>query len=165
MSSNAVEALAAVETAGCKVAEGRKTITAPFRFSEGASVNDGWRQGDLYIKLIDKLPADAKRVELQAAVHGENPQAQLAPGNTQGSRHILDSLDGVEIYTVPPWPSQECNLAGPILVLHKERTITHPEHGHVTVPTGIPKAGKPTIVEITYQRDLDAEERARRVID
>ena len=115
------------------------------KFPEAASVGDSWRQGDCYFTLLDAIPSGA-------AIDPE-PSAQLAPGSTQGSRHILDSLAGVTMYRIPN-PGM---LDGPIIECKTVRTITHPEHGDVVLPPGI--------YAISYQRDLDAEERERRVQD
>lgn len=113
------------------------------RFPEAASVGDYWRQGDLYITLLNEVPIN---VELKTKF-----SLQLAGGTTQGSRHILDSADGIKYYLVKNADA----LQGPILVLSKERTITHPEHGDVILPCGT--------YEITYQRAF-AEE-LKRVLD
>jgi len=115
------------------------------RFPEAASPGDCWRQGDLYITLLADIPADTEKVK--------KPELQLVPGSTQGSRHCLDSLSGVTCYQI----TDSDQLAGPVLNLTKERTLTHPEHGNVVLPPGV--------YGIHYQRDLDAEERERRVLD
>lgn len=95
------------------------------RFPEAASAGDTWRQGDLYIEKLDAVP--------RGAVLEKKPQAQLAPGTTQGSRHILDSLRGVTVYRLES-PSV---LDGPILDVATERTVTHPEHGDCVLPPGV----------------------------
>jgi hypothetical protein len=102
------------------------------RFPEAASVGDTWRQGDLYIEKLDRVPANAK--------HEKKPQAQLAPGTTQGSRHVLDSMHGVTMHRL----ASPTVLDGPILDLATERTITHPEHGDLVLPPGV--------YGVTYQR-------------
>lgn len=104
----------------------------PQRFSEAASAGDVARQGDVYLEKLVGVPSGCT-VE-------EKPSAQLAPGTTQGSRHIIDSLEGVTVYRLAnPTP-----LDGPILDLSTERTITHPEHGDVVLPPGV--------YGVTYQR-------------
>jgi hypothetical protein len=115
------------------------------RFPEAASVGDTHRQGDVYITLLDKLPEGAK-IDRKAGL-------QLAPGSTQGSRHILDSREGVTIYRL----SSPGMLDGPVLRCKQERTITHPEHGDVVLPPGL--------YQIGYQQNLDQLERAQRVLD
>lgn len=104
----------------------------PQRFPEAASPGDVFRQGDVYVELLDRLPAGVKFVK--------NPSPQLAPGTTQGSRHVLDSLDGVQVYALDGADV----LTGPVIHCREERTITHPEHGHVILPPGV--------YGITYQR-------------
>jgi len=113
------------------------------RFSDAASTGDNFRQGDLYITRIYAVPDHATIVK--------NPSAQLAPGATKGSRHILDSLVGVRVFVKP----NATVLDGPILDVIEDRTITHPEHGDVVLPMGC--------YEITYQRAYADE--LRRVAD
>ncbi len=114
------------------------------RFPEAASPGDTWRQGDLYITLLDEIPEGAiKAVTV----------LQLAEGQTQGARHCLDSKAGVEMFRV----ANPGMLDGPLLRTDRQRTIKHPEHGNVIIPPGS--------YQITYQRDLDAEDRQRRVQD
>jgi len=134
------EVLAAVQEAAEEIQN-----DATQQFPEAASPGDAWRQGDVYITLLDSLP--------EGALLLDDPSNQLAPGTTQGSRHCLDSLDGVTMYRLPR-PEM---LDGPVLECRQQRTITHPEHGDVVLPPGI--------YGITYQRDLDAEDRERRVLD
>lgn len=127
-----------------KVQEAAERIKsdAPQRFPEAASPGDFWRQGDIYITLLDGVPEGCQRVE--------QPQRQLAPGHTRGSRHVLDSLKGVALY-------QRANadaLDGPVIRCDVERTVTHPGHGDVTLPPGV--------YGITYQRAY-AEELRRQM--
>lgn len=104
----------------------------PQRFSEAASAGDVFRQGDIYIEKLEAVPA--------GAIQMQKVEAQLAPGTTQGSRHVLDALQGVTMYRL----ANPTVLDGPILDLATERTITHPEHGNVILPPGC--------YGITYQR-------------
>jgi hypothetical protein len=125
--------------------QGEKIVTdKPQRFPEAASVGNYFRQGDLYISLLASVPDDAVKSKVDL---------QLADGNTQGSRHCLDSKAGVTMYRL----ASPGITDGPIIDLKHERVITHPEHGHCILPAGV--------YSITYQRDLDAEDRERRVLD
>ena len=110
-----------------------------------ATPGDSWRQGDVYITLLAGLPEEV--------VSEGQPGLQLAPGTSQGSRHCLDNLDGVQVYRL----RRPGMLDGPILATTRERTITHPEHGDLVLPPGT--------YAISYQRSMDAEERQRRVED
>ena len=114
------------------------------RFPDAASAGDCCRQGDVYLMLLDKIPPGAQKVVTPV---------QLAPGNTQGSRHCLDSTEGVVAYQL----KDGTEFDGPILKLNCERTITHPEHGDWILPAGIYAVG--------YQRTQDGLDRARRVQD
>mgnify|MGYP007032458515 FL=1 len=118
--------------------------------SDAASTNDGYPQGDLSIILVDAIPDRYKRIERPT-----DKDRQLVPGNTEGSRHCLDSLDGVELYRHEEWNQDYDGLMGPAVRLTKERTITHPKHGDITIPDG-------RIVLTTYQPDYDAETRKTR---
>lgn len=119
----------------------------PQRFPEAASPGDSFRQGDLYITLLERVPDNCKPM-------GKS-RAQLAEGETQGSRHCLDSLEGVRMYE-----RIGDQLLGPVFCIEApERTVTHPEHGNVTLP------GNGRVYGVSYQRDLDEMERERRVAD
>lgn len=115
------------------------------RLSEAASVNDFARQGDLYLYVVAAIPAGYSKAK--------KPSKQLVPGKTEGAKHCLDSLDGVELYLPADW--NEETLAGPCVKLAKERTVVHPVHGNVTIPAGF------TIL-CGYQRDFDYQTRQER---
>ncbi len=115
-------------------------------FPVAASPGDCWRQGDIYITLLPSLDNIHVVVE-------QYFRRQLVPGSTKGSRHCLDSLDGVTIYRLAEWDM----LAGPIIECTKQRTITHPEHGDIVLPPGI--------YAISFQQSLDSRGQAGRVLD
>lgn len=97
-------------------------------------VGQYYPQGDLNFWPLSQVPETA--IPAPAV-------AQLAPGNSRGSRHcIADScLNLVEFYSLPN-PNE---LQGPILRLLGLTRITHPEHGDHLYPAG-------TILAVTYQR-------------
>jgi hypothetical protein len=116
-------------------------------------------QGDLAIVCIDRLPLSAR----------PTINRQLATGDTQGSRHVLERGD---VYTALPKEVVElireangCDipeyLVGPVFVsppAPTEHDLTHPEHGHQGFPAS-------AICAVVYQRNLDQEERERRTQD
>ena len=114
----------------------------PIEFPLAASAGDYIRQGDVYVTLLDEVPSDFTKRELKDL--GRNP-AQVAIGNTQGSRHIWDSLEGVEIYK----KDRANELQGCVYALSQTRTLTHPEHGDVVC---LVPEGETRIFDITYQR-------------
>lgn len=66
-------------------------------FPAAASIGDAVRQGDIYIQLIDDfegVPALYKKLE------NVPYPLQLAPGNTKGSRHMLEESAGAEVFVV-----------------------------------------------------------------
>ena len=98
-------------------------------------------QGDLNFTVIDEIPSDAELIE--------KPSLQLAPGNSKGSRHCLDSLANVKVYKV--------SSSNPLFGYYLEfgagaTTVTHPEHKH--------QVWKNNTVFVTYQRQ-HAEELKR----
>lgn len=109
---------------------------------EKMEVGNAWAQGDVLIRMIADVP-DATLID--------NPKAQLAPGNTQVSRHCLSSLDGVLVYRA----KNSTVLEGPVFTVETEVTVEHPEHGDVILGPGC--------YAITYQRAF-AEE-LRRIAD
>lgn len=108
------------------------------------SPGDAVAQGDLLIVALESVP--------RGAVATKAPAVQLAPGTTQGSRHCLESLADVTLYTVP-----DANvLDGPIIDARKSGCrINHPEHGDWILPAGV--------YAIVYQRAFADE--LRRVQD
>ena len=120
----------------------------PELFTEACVQGDQLRQGDLYLTLVDAVPAGYVRITKPKAA-----DKQLVPGNTRGSRHCLDSLNGVVIHRPADW--NEASMFGPCLVLTQERTILHPVHGAVTVLPG-------QTVRCDYQRVWNAEQKQQR---
>lgn len=121
-----------------------------------ASPGDVVRQGDLYL------------VCLEAAVEGRPVKSrQLAPGDTQGSRHVaVGDCRVIESVSKPALavlirqlvrnaevPEQ---LVGPVVECKGDTTIEHPEHGHRVLPAGSTWA-------VVYQRAYGEE--VRRVQD
>jgi hypothetical protein len=117
------------------------------RFSEAASVGDAHRQGDLYLVVIESIPKGYVLVTDPTV-----KDRQLVPGNTQGSRHCLDSTDGVDLHRPGTWP--DSGIVGPVLVLTKERTVLHPTHGSVVLGPGM--------YQCAFQREWDAEQKRER---
>ncbi len=100
------------------------------------SAGDVVRQGDLYLIALDESPTKAKPYLGR----------QLAPGSTQGSRHVVDgecylfeaesdSALAILNRLIPATEGFEVFL-GPAIVAAEPVTITHPEHGHRTLPAG-----------------------------
>lgn len=139
-----------IEKHARRIADGSERVKPgqPVRFTQAASVGDTIRQGDLYLTIVEAVPKGYVKLNKPKAV-----AKQLVPGNTQGARHCLDSLDCVTLYRPKSWSEE--SLDGPCLVLAKERTILHPTHGAVTIPAGF-------TVLCRYQREFDSEQRRER---
>lgn len=137
-----------------KIAKGKDPKVRPGqpeRFTSAATVNDCIWQGDLAIVISEHVPAGYMQIHQLG-----DKDRQLVPGNTEGARHCLDSLDGVKIWRPQVWNEEV--LEGPFMILSQELTITHPVHGAVTIPAGM-------TVQCHYQREWDRiqqmERRAR----
>src|SRR5579871_6500717 len=77
-----------------------------------------WRQGDVYIIAVSKLP-EAGRVERRAV---------LAEGEITGHAHRLKDPASGQVFSVDNQLYLE--------VLSEQATIVHEEHGPVTLPRG-----------------------------
>jgi len=135
-----------------RIADGSEKVYPgmPLRFTEACVPGDCIWQGDLGLVIADgKKPPSGYVKPNQETV-------RLVPGNTVGSKHCLDTLDGVEMYVPKEW--NEETFDGPFLILSKEVNILHPTHGTVTIPAGFS-------VQCYYQREydkiLEQERRAR----
>lgn len=125
------------------------------------SAGDVIRQGDLYMVAIGSLP-NGQRTN----------QRQLAPGTSQGSRHVIEG--DVEIYDADKTavidlvnaacpatrgklvPRRDEPLIGPVFRTVERCQVTHPEHGWRVLPDG-------EVFAVIFQRQ-HAEE-VRRVQD
>lgn len=116
-------------------------------------------QGDLIIVCIAKLPKSAR----------PRKNRQLAEGQTQGSRHVLErgevyDADAKEVAkAIKKATGAEVGeqYIGPVFVSPTDPTendLTHPEHGNQGY------AAK-AVCAVVYQRSLDAEQREARVLD
>lgn len=118
------------------------------------SLGDVVRQGDLYLIAIPCLPATRK----------QHDGRQLAPGTTQGSRHvaltgeIFDcSVEEVILLIRSALPEALVHpaLIGPCVLGAVAIELDHPEHGNRILPPGA--------YAVVYQRQFTEE--ARRVLD
>jgi len=107
------------------------------------SPGDMIAQGDIGLVVLDGVPANAVRIA--------KPETQLAPGTTQGSRHSLESLEGLTLYSL----KNATPLDGPVIEAPGGCRVNHPEHGDWVLPPGT--------YAVVYQRAY-AEE-LRRVQD
>lgn len=112
----------------------------PAKFTTACQPGDIIWQGDLGLEIVEHVPKTHKKANQQSV--------KLVPGDTQGARHCLDSLNGVTIYVTDE--QDDDSLVGPCFVLTDERTVLHPTHGPVTIPAGF------TIL-CHYQREWDKE--------
>lgn len=135
-----------------RIREGQEKVSPgmPLAFTEASTANDAIWQGDLCLVISEQQVPPIDFVPYEKGT-------QLVPGNTEGARHCLDTIDGVEIYVPRNWNDE--SLTGPFLVVKKECSVLHPVHGTVTIPAGFN-------VECYYQREYDKEmERERRAKD
>lgn len=109
------------------------------------------RQGDIYITRI-KHP---ENMENTYKDYGDN---QLAPGFSEGSRHIA-SGNNIKLFTLIDKSQKEGQdrinpiTLGPVIINDEPSVITHPTHGNVHLPPGA--------WQITYQLDFASKQRVR----
>ena len=135
------------------IADGRHDTVKPGMpqtFSEAACDGDMIWQGDLGIGITSGgIPLGYKKVN-------KIEDLCLVPGKdkTIGSRHCLESAEGVEMWVPEVW--DETSLDGPYLLLSNGTTVSHPKHGDVSVPSCFNE------VQVVYQREYDTELRRER---
>jgi len=126
-----------------KVEKSVKGRPDPIVYEEFA-INDFHWQGDICVQRVKSHKTTGKK-----GAHG----LQLAPGTTQGSRHIIHEKDERHVKIFESKNTQRGEIYGPTVVATKDWTLTHPQHGHVTFPKGT--------YNVTYQRLLANELRRR----
>jgi hypothetical protein len=85
--------------------------------------------------------------------------AQLAPGQSRGSRHVIlyEHMEHVEFYRRGAVRSGiNADILGPVLFCKQNTIITHPEHKWLLLPAGV--------WGVTYQQAMMGE-KAGRAID
>lgn len=102
------------------------------RFIDRMEIGEWPRQGDIYLVKIKEVPAGCK----------PSPTRRLAPGTTQGSRHIAEGDCDVLVHPqqgrINLTPCRKGgNATGPVVVAHGFWTDTHPEHAHISLPPGV----------------------------
>ena len=109
---------------------------------EHMNVGQYIRQGDLYIRKIEKITG-IEKIE----------NRQLAPGMTKGSRHIVD--ESVELFKVSNFDINNVPqfIIGPQIKAKQNFKITHPEHADFYLPFGN--------YQVSYQCDWSRQERVR----
>lgn len=125
-----------------KVIQGAALNVQDVRYIEQIKFGQWVRQGDIYIHCVAKDHA-----------HGQvTKNRQLAMGNTQGSRHILEGeAELFEGSKAPDWAPNA--FLGPLIKLFKRGTVTHPEHAHIDLPAGT--------YQITHQMDARTLQRVK----
>lgn len=123
---------------------------------EVLSPGDVVRQGDVYLVRLDVEPE----------VVGLYGSRQLSPGTTRGSRHVaegdcetfrVDQADASRVLgRLVPQTEEVIQFFGPMVRAAGPLTVTHPEHGHRTLPSGS--------YLVVYQRSF-ARDEVRRARD
>lgn len=108
------------------------------------AAGDVLRQGDIYVVCLDA----------EVPTTGPHPR-QLAPGTTQGSRHVAggdcdvlvvdERAATAALNRLVPATRGHAPFLGPLIRARGPVTIAHPEHGDRTLPGG-------ACYLVTYQR-------------
>lgn len=120
-----------------RVAAAAREPLTEIRNVDAIAVGEWIRQGDVYLERVSKRPSEWKE---------KTKNRQLAPGATQGSRHILAA--GPTIYAKPTGADI---LLGPVIVAKDRFVLEHPEHAHFSLPAGT--------YQCRYQQDYAEKER------
>jgi len=115
---------------------------------------DCWCQGDVGLVFLGENADFSNLSLIWDEEHRAEMNCQLAPGNTQGSRHCVDaeSMKTVFFYR----SSTGTELDGPRIDAPKGLRVNHPEHGDVILPPGK--------YAVIYQQVWD-QAKARRALD
>ena len=82
-----------------------------------------YRQGDVMIREITSIPADAQRLHPQGRII-------LAAGEATGHHHAIALLNGVQIETYQKDGKTYLHIEG------GDAILGHEEHGKITLPPG-----------------------------
>lgn len=123
-------------------------------FTEACVADDAIWQGDLCIKIVEMTDDELANLGYKKVEKITKKDLQLVPEGGEGSRHILRSAEGVELFRPESW-GQEDSLVGPVIRLNQANSIDHPRHGNVSIPAGFS-------VSCTYQREYDEEQKRER---
>lgn len=130
-------------------AEAERAKSQEIRAPKAWPVGKRVRQGDVEIhRVADDHPRGA-------VVRGPNAR-QLAPGITQGSRHVAEPPAVVhEGTTAPPGALPGARvLLGPCVVVPRGgAVVSHPEHAHVRLLEGT--------YQVTHQLDVQTMQRVQ----
>lgn len=131
----------------------------PLTITDGSfPMGSGAHQGDLIIIRIAALPKSAM----------PRVNRQLADGNTQGSRHILQAGEAFDcdaaqvvkaIKAACPKANPQDRYVGPVFrTVDGAADLVHPEHGDHLYRGDM-------VLAVVFQRNLDAEQREQRTVD
>lgn len=171
MSATTAEALAVIEQHVQVIKDSPMGPGYPGVINEACVEGDCFCQGDLDLavsseasykgmtlvhdgKAFAKLSEAAKEDYLQK----NGKLRKLVPGSQDGSKHILDSLDGVSIYHPKDFnldSEDYVGTQGPVFICHEKKSVEHPTHGNVEIAAG-------HIIECVYQQEWDRLEQAAR---
>lgn len=138
-----------VKTGLEKIEAEAKAAPHDTRVIKTMAVGQAIRQGDIYLRMIDHIPAE----QLKKLKPWKG--SQLVRGTEGGARHMAE---GVKLYESDRQRfaadgKAVTTLLGPIVVAKKRCTITHPEHAHFELPMGA--------YQVVYQLDARTMQRVR----
>lgn len=109
------------------------------RTVETIEVGQHVRQGDIYVERTARLSGKGS----------PTTERKLAPGETQGSRHMI--VGDVDVYARSEQGIVEGKLLGPEIDAKDSVRIAHPEHADIELPAGT--------YQVFYQQDPASKQR------
>lgn len=144
------------KTVLASITENARQCTNELRMVRVFEVGQHARQGDIYLRYLGPKMTSELKKKLASRMGEETTNMQLAPGTNKGSRHILAPSGGTCTVYAPAKGRPE--IEGPVFMTTERIVVTHPEHAHVSIPSGV--------YEVTFQVDHREEEaKQRRVQD
>lgn len=128
------------------IAKAAATPNTAVRHVKAIAIGEHCRQGDIYVERI------------KAATKGWKPSKnrQLAPGTSQGSRHVVAGDVALTVSGEARPVARAGNVArllGPQIVAKGRFKVEHPEHAHLSLPAGT--------YQVSYQMDWSSQRAVR----
>jgi hypothetical protein len=131
----------------------------PYTMNGALTVGNAADQGDLIIEIvadvregIEFTDQNNRRYKYAKVAKPKASDKQLVVGNTEGAKHCLNTIAGVEMFRPTDWNAE--SLLGPCIRINKTITVLHPKHGNVTIEAS---KENPRCILFSYQRNLDLE--------
>ncbi len=135
--ATALESIQTVKDHAENLKNGKERVQPgdPYTISSAAQSGEGVWQGDLGIRIVDSPDYYGFKISKYKKVKKlDDSHRKLVPGDTDGAKHHLDSIDGVEMWLPEDFYTNPDIETGPIIRISEPRSVVHTGSGrHGTV--------------------------------